>query len=88
MRPMIELNGVRIWAIPYRERRALAPLKLFCGAIVKTPTEAQRSLAPRDLPARIKMPGNPDVSIRFSGLFLLPTGDVAAVYGAVTEPLG
>ena len=34
------------------------------------------------------MPGNPDVSIRYSGLFLLPSGDVAAVYGATLEPLG
>jgi hypothetical protein len=85
---MIELNGVRIWAIPYRERRALSPLKLICGAIVEAPNEAQRSRAPAELPTRIPLPGNPEVSIRYSGLFLLPSGEVAAVYGAVLEPLG
>ena len=85
---MIELNGVRIWAIPYRERSPLAPRKLSCGAVVKTPTDEERSHAPEGLPARIVMPGNSDVSIDFSGLFLLPSGDVAAVYGAVQEPLG
>ena len=85
---MIELNGVRIWAIPYRDRRALSPCKLVCGAIIKTPTEAQRARAPPVLPSKIPLPGNPEVSIRYSGLFLLPSGDVAAVYGAVIEPLG
>ena len=85
---MIELNGVRIWAIPFRERRALTPLKLICGSIVTTPTEAQRRLAPPELPIRIPLPGNPTVSIRYSGLFMLHSGDLAAVYGAVTEPLG
>jgi hypothetical protein len=85
---MIELNGVRIWAIPYRDRRALSPCKLVCGAVVKAPTAAQRARAPSVLPNRIPLPGNPAVFIRFSGVFLLPSGDVAAVYGAVIEPLG
>jgi hypothetical protein len=85
---MIELNGVRIWAIPYRDRRALSPCKLVCGAVVKAPTEAQQARAPSVVPDRIPLPGNPTVSIRYSGLFLLPSGDVAAVYGAVVEPLG
>ena len=85
---MIELNGVRIWAIPYRERAALAPRKLACGAVVKAPTEEERSHAPEGFPSRIELPGNSEVSIDFSGLFLLPSGDIAAVYGAVQEPLG
>ena len=85
---MIELNGVRIWAIPYRDRSALAPRKLSCGAVVKAPTAEERSHAPEGFPARIEMPGNSEVSIKFSGLFLLASGDVAAVYGAVQEPLG
>jgi hypothetical protein len=85
---MIELNGVRIWAIPYRDRRALSPCKLFCGTVVEAPTETQRARAPSVVPSRIALPSDPEVSIRYSGLFLLPSGDVAAVYGAVIEPLG
>jgi hypothetical protein len=85
---MVELNGVRIWAIPYRERRALSPRKLICGAVVEAPSQAQRSRVPSEVPATIPLPGNPGVLIRYSGLFLLPSGDVAAVYGAVVETLG
>ena len=88
MHPMIELNGVRIWAIPYRNRLAMAPRKLSCGAVVKAPSAEERSHAPEELPARIGLPGNPRVSIGFSGIFRLPSGDIAAIYGAVKEPLG
>ena len=85
---LIELNGVRIWAIPFGESGNSSPRKLPCGVIVKDPTEEQRSRAPSHLPARFELPDNPGIFVPFSGLFQLSTGDLAAVYGAVKEPLG
>jgi hypothetical protein len=85
---LIELIGVRIWAISYENRRAMAPRKLPCGVVVKDPTEEQRAGAPSSHPVRFELPNNPGIFVPFSGLFLLPTGNLAAVYGAVQEPLG
>jgi hypothetical protein len=85
---LIELNGVRIWAISYEDRRAMAPRKLPCGVVVEDPTEEQRAGAPSSHPVRFEIPDKPGIFVAFSGLFLLPTGNLAAVYGAVQERLG
>jgi len=85
---LIELIGVRIWAIPYRDRRPSAPRKLPCGVVVEEPTRDQRAGAPPNIPDRFELPTNPGVYVGFSGLFWLPTGQLAAVYGGIREPLG
>jgi hypothetical protein len=85
---LTELIGVRIWAISFEDRRAQAPRKLPCGVVVEDPTEEQRAGAPSSHPVRFEVPDNPGVFVPFSGLFLLPTGNLAAVYGAIQEPLG
>ncbi len=88
MSSLIELNGVRIWAITFLDGGPSAPRKLPCGVIVRNPTDEQRVRAPSVFPPRFELPDNPGVFVNFSGLFQLMTGDLAAVYGAVKEPLG
>ena len=85
---MIELNGVRIWAIPYVDRRATEPRKLPCGVIVDEPSADQRRQASGPFPDRFEIPQRPGVFVKFTGVFQLGTGEVAAIYGAVPEKLG
>ena len=84
---MIELNGVRIWAIVCGAGPRSAPRKLPCGVIVEHPTPEQRSSVPI-FPDRFELPNHPGLFVPFSGVFQLSTGELAAVYGAVPEPLG
>ncbi len=85
---MIELIGVRIWAIPLGEAGPSRPRKLPCGVLVSLPPEDERDRAASSVPARFELPNNPGVFVPFSGVFRLSTGDLAAVYGAVEEPIG
>ena len=80
---MVELNGVRIWAVGAGDGGR--PRKLACGTLAR-PVDG--GSAP-PLGPRIGLPGRPDVVIDWSGWFALATtGEVVGVYGAVVEAVG
>lgn len=83
---MIELTGKNIYAVPYRKRRRLKAIRLPDGAIVERPTPEQRLAVPKGLPAAYEIPGPGNCFVGLAGVFLLPTGDVAAVYGSPRDP--
>ncbi len=85
---MIELVGLRIWAIPYVAGLASPPRKLACGMIVGEIIGPARGQTPPDLPWQFELPDRPGQFASFSGLFLIGPGQAAAVYGAVAEKLG
>jgi hypothetical protein len=90
-----------IYAVPYRSRRGRKPQRLPDGLIVERPTPEERSEAP-DCPAaclEVAAGGGPATIhhanlgliagfLVFEGVYLLPSGDVAAVYGAEAIPIG
>src|SRR4051794_12805419 len=89
-----------IFAVPYRGRHRRKPLRLPDGAIVERPTADERCEAP-DLPGacfEVAADGGPATIhhanlgliaefLSFEGVYLLPSGDVAAVYGARAVPI-
>lgn len=87
---MVELNGVRIWAVAVVGGQVLPPRKLVCGTLARPwagtgdlPGEAS------SLPGRIRVPGRPELVVGWTGWFeLVATGEVLAVYGAVVEWVG
>ena len=87
---MVELNGVRIWAIGFEGGRALPPRKLVCGTLASPAGPAGSAAILGEAPAaRIGLPGRPDLTIPWVGWFrLAASGEVVAVYGAVVEPVG
>lgn len=90
-----------IFVVPYRGGRRGKPVRLPDGAIVEEPRPDQRPGAP-DRPDGMFPIGSGGVAatvhhanlglvvgyLPFSGVFLLPSGDVAAVYGAEANPIG
>jgi hypothetical protein len=90
-----------IYAVPYRSRRSRRVQRLMDGLIVETPTPDQRLEAP-DRPAdffEVAAGGGPATIhhanlglitgfLAFDGIYLLPSGDVAAVYNAEAVPIG
>jgi hypothetical protein len=90
-----------IYAVPYRSRRGRKPQRLPDGSIVERPTPEERCEAP-DRPAEcfeVATGGGPATIhhanlgliagfLAFEGVYLLPSGDVAAVYGAEAVPIG
>jgi len=87
---VVELNGVRIWAVAEREWPALPARKLVCGTLARPVAEDQWAIGPRalELPERLAVPGRPDLSVGWTGWFELTTGEVVGVYGAMVEPVG
>jgi hypothetical protein len=89
-----------IFAVPYRARHRRKPFRLPDGAIVEMPTADERCEAP-DLPSacfEVAAGGGPATIhhanlglvaelLSFAGVYLLPSGDVAAVYGAEAVPI-
>lgn len=101
--PFMELrerSKAGIFAVPYRNRRPRKALRLPDGAIVEAPTIAQRGQAP-DAPddcVLLARDGRPATIhhvnlglttdfVPFEGVYLISTGDVAAVYGAEAIPI-
>ncbi len=84
---MIELIGVRIWAIRFEGGYATSARKLVCGTLAR-PAPGRCPLQGGVLPERIEVPGRPGVSVPWTGWFELSTGEVVAVYGAKIEPVG
>jgi hypothetical protein len=89
-----------IFAVPFRRHRAGRALALPDGAIVESPTPDQRCEAP-DRPSgsfEVAQGGIPGTIhhanlglivafLPFEGVYLLPSGEIAAVYGAEPNPL-
>ncbi len=89
-----------IYAVPYRGGRPRTALRLPDGAIVESPLPDQRCEAPEHLDGLFEVAaGNMPATIHHAnlgliiahlpptGVFLLPSGDVAAVYGAEVVPI-
>ena len=94
-------NRHGIYAVPYHGGRPVKALRLPDGAIVESPLPDQRCEAPGHLDGMFAVAaGNVPATIHhanlgliiahlpLSGVFLLPSGDVAAVYGAEVVPIG
>lgn len=94
-------SGHDIFAVPYKDRRAARAIRLPDGAIVEHPLPAERDEAPRRVADCLEIAqGGVPASIHhinlglvidflpLSGIYLLPDGEVAAVYGAVATQLG
>ncbi len=90
-----------IFAVPYSGGRPRKALRLPDGAIVESPLPDQRCEAPDRLDGLFEVAaGNVAATIHhanlgliigflpLAGVFLLPSGDVAAVYGAEAVPIG
>jgi hypothetical protein len=94
-------SGEGIYAVPYRSRRCGKAQRLPDGSIVERPTRAKRREAPeRPEPFFEVAAGGGPATIHHAnlgliagflvleGVYLLPSGDVAAVYGAEAVPIG
>jgi hypothetical protein len=90
-----------ILAVVYEARRPRRVVRIPDGAIVETPGPERRHEAPDDPPEvlAVATDGEPATvhhanlgliaaHLGLSGVFLLASGEVAAVYGAETTPLG
>src|SRR4051794_17613930 len=92
---MIELKsdrGAPIFAVPYRNGRRLKPVKLPDGAIVETPPQEDMGHVPKALPAYFGLDARDEPAtsgeesyVSLHGVFLIPPGQVAAVYGCTSE---
>jgi hypothetical protein len=93
-------SDVGIFAVPYRRRRPRRPEQLPDGAIVEVPTPKQRRQAPANLVGYfgVAMDGTPatihDANLGLiktflvlDGLYILSSGELAAVYGAQAVPI-
>ncbi len=89
-----------IYAIPYRSSRPCKAQRLPDGAIVERPTSRQRSQAPRNPAVCVELATGGGLAgvhhaclglvsgfLELEGVYLLPSGDVAAVYGAEAIPI-
>jgi hypothetical protein len=94
-------SDVGIFAVPYRAGRPSRAVRIPDGAIVEAPTPDQRCEAPDHPPAcfDVAIDGGPatihhvnlgliKAFLAYDGVFVLSTGEVASVYGAVAIPLG
>jgi len=84
---VVELNGVRIWAVEFPKGEAMPPRKLVCGTLARR-VEGDRTPLGLVMPDRLAVPSRPDVSVPWTGWFELAAGGVVAVYGAKVEPVG
>ncbi len=94
-------SAIGIYAVPYRNGRKGKAVRLPDGAIGETATSDERHEAPEQLPDCFEVAaGGVPATIHhvnlglvsdllaFNGVYLLPSGDVAAVYGAEVHPIG
>ncbi len=94
-------SAVGIYAVPYRNQRRGKPVQIPDGAIGETATSEERSEAPDQLPDwfEVAAGGGPATIhhanlglvadlLPFDGVYLLSSGEVAAVYGADVLPIG
>ena len=104
MGTMFELcscSGAGIFAIPYRAGLRRKATRLPDGAIVESPSAGRAGEVPARPGAifEVAVGGGPATIhhanlglvsgfLPLTGVFLLPSGEVAAVYGAVALPIG
>lgn len=94
-------SAAGIYAVPYSRQRPGKALRLPDGAIVETPTPEERTEAPDRLPDcfEVAAGGGPatihhvnlglvSAYLSFEGVYLLPNGVVAAIYGAEATEIG
>ena len=94
-------SSAGIFAVPYRAGRPSPAVRLPDGAIVEEPRPDERREAPDEPEGAfgIGKGGVPATAhhanlglivghLALSGVFLLPSGEVAAVYGAQACPIG
>src|SRR4051794_16320715 len=93
---MVELLNVRpgrIFAVPYRDGRPGAPFAVPSGCVAECLGSGRGQGVPEDLPAEFGLdaqgrPAAPDTPagdvswLRRTGVYRMPSGEVAAVYGA------
>jgi hypothetical protein len=90
-----------IYAVPYRGQHARRAFRLPDGGIVEAPVSEERCEAPGVVPDNLAVAhGGIPATIHhanlglitcflpLTGIYLLPDGDVAAVYGAKAVPIG
>ena len=95
------LTRQEIYAVQYSGGRSGKTMRLPDGAIVESPLPDQRCEAPDNVDGLFEVAaGSVPATIHhanlglivahlpLSGVFLLPSGDVAAVYGAEVVPIG
>ncbi|MDG3007746.1 hypothetical protein [Paludisphaera mucosa] len=104
MSTIYELRADRdaaIFAVPYRAMKRRRPARIPDGAIVESVPPDQLAEAPPVLPGlfEVARSGEPATIhhvnlglvagyLRLAGVFFLPGGEVAAVYGAKAVPIG
>jgi hypothetical protein len=73
------------FAIPYRKKLPEKPVRLANGTLLRTPPSGYWAEIPKTVPTDLDLTneGHTGVWIGLLGLFLIPDGDVAAVYGGV-----
>lgn len=94
-------SGSPIFAVPYLEGRRLRIRQMPDGAIVESPTPSQYRRVPKSIDACLGLAqgGEPASMNHYNlglvtsflpleGLFLLPDGEVAAIYGAEAVVIG
>ena len=82
---MVELNGVRIWAVTVEAGGTSPARKLVCGTLARPLDDLASRPA---LASRLAVPGRSDLSVVWNGWFELINGEVVGVYGAKVEPVG
>ena len=93
--------GEEIVAVPYRGHRAGRALHLPDGLIAEEPTPDQRREAPDFPDGCVGLAAGGGLATThhanlglitayraLAGVYLLPSGDVAAIYGAAAVPIG
>jgi hypothetical protein len=66
------------------------PVRLTSGTLLRTPSSSYWDDVPKTLPTDLdRTPeGRTGIWIGLIGIFLIPSGDVAAVYGGVVASVG
>src|SRR5262245_16961495 len=93
---MVELTNVRagrIIAVPYRDGQPGTPYVVPSGCVVERLEDWRRHKIPADLPCSFALdgrgkspapdtPGSKGWSLHLTGVYRMPSGEPAAVYGA------
>jgi hypothetical protein len=90
--PAIQFHEGRFgsFAVPYRKKTPATPIRLTRGTLLRTPPSSYWENIPKTLPTDLDLTseGHSCVWIGLLGVFLVPSGDVAAVYGGVVASVG
>jgi hypothetical protein len=89
--PQIQVLGggqYGIWAVPYKAKQPLKPFTIAAGTLVSTVTDFED--VPNSLPTKLDLTpeGLTGLWKGLVGLFRLPSGEVAAIYGGLAASIG